>query len=121
MNSFGIIQLSSCILFILCGSLYAQLPSDSMQAAPFEIKQMQYFAGSMIVVPEGKRWEVSSLSFSTDFMPIKVTSVKFKDSLFGGDTIRMPSWISEAELHDADQQDIMYNIKIKEFPYSKKE
>jgi hypothetical protein len=58
----------------------------------------------------GKQWEILSLAFSTDFMPIQVSSVKFKNPLLSGDTI---FWISESELHDGDQSDIMYSIKIK--------
>ncbi len=92
-----------------------QLAADTAtaKADSFKIEYMQVFAGSMLVVPEGKQWEILSLAFSTDFMPIQVSSVKFKNPLLSGDTITLPFWISEAELHDGDQSDIMYSIKIK--------
>jgi len=91
-----------------------QLSTDSATANSFKIKHMQVMAGSMLFVPEGKQWEILSLSISTDFMPISVSSLKFENPLNSGDTILLPSWISEAELHDGNDSEVMYNVKIRE-------
>ena len=87
---------------------------DSATANAFTIKHLQVMAGSMLVVPEGKKWEMLSLSISTDFMPISVSSLSYEKPLDSGDTILLPSWISESELHDGNDSEVMYNVKIRE-------
>tara|TARA_Y100001954_G_scaffold231839_1_gene282075 strand:+ start:5076 stop:5381 length:306 start_codon:yes stop_codon:yes gene_type:complete len=99
----------------LSGRLFAQLNIESNILRVSEIKHMQVMAGSILVVPEGKQWEILSLSISTEYMPISVSSLNYEKPLYSGDTILLPSWISEAELHDGNDSEVMYNVKIREW------
>lgn len=115
----ALISLSALILF--SDDITAQTSESAEDSSSFHVIYKQALAGGICKVPEGKRWEILSVTVSTGSYPILVNSVKFKDQLVEGDTLVLPFWLAEAELISEGTGAYSYTLKIKEFTIEKRD
>ncbi len=72
------------------------------------------YAGSYLVVPEGKTWNMDRAFISEGGMyNILIQKSTFRDAYHSGDTIRIPYYIAEMELLN-NQSMVQFQLHIKE-------
>jgi hypothetical protein len=72
------------------------------------------YAGSYLVVPEGKTWNIDRAFISEGGMyNILIQKSTFRDAYHSGDTIRIPYYIAEMELLN-NQSMVQFQLHIKE-------
>lgn len=82
-----------------------------------EMKTMSGYVGTSFQVPVGKQWKIRKVTCSAGLgeYQILVKSIPFPSVLNPGETLKTPSFSSEAALLTEDQTEIIYTFEILEF------
>jgi hypothetical protein len=82
-----------------------------------EMKTMSGYVGTSFQVPAGKQWKIRKVTCSAGLgeYQILVKSIPFPTVLNPGETLKTPSFSSEATLLTEDQTEIIYTFEILEF------
>jgi len=82
-----------------------------------EMKTMSGYVGTSFQVPTGKQWKIRKVTCSSGLgeYQILVKSISFPSVLNPGETLKTPTFSSEAALLSEDQTEIIYTFEIMEF------